>query len=109
MIHQASSQSQLSDTKGSAYYFDENKLASNLYDSKLTPNQGVPVADLDSQAWLNNSIYAGDSSGQKLGGLYRGDLRHLKQQKSQFDNEYKQHFFESLVDQIEKRIQQVNF
>ena len=84
-----------------------------MHESKLTPNQqnhlGPGGVDIDSQAWLNNSLYMGDSSIQKVGGINRGDLRQLKQQKSQFDNEYKQYFFESLVDQIEKRIQQVNF
>jgi hypothetical protein len=69
-----------------------------------------PNMEIDSQVWLNNSIYAGDSSIQKYGLATTNQReRHMRQQREQFEHEYKQRFYENLKDQMEKRINQINF
>lgn len=68
----------------------------------MQPGTGI---ELDSQIPMNNSIYAADS--QKITGA--AHQRHQRHQKASIELEYKQQFFDSLREQIVRRINNLNF
>lgn len=99
-VPQASTISQMSDTKGSVYYVDQlsrersiNKRDQNLNDSQPQLNQSLYDAGLTHRQYIDITNQARKS-----------ELRHLRQQHEVIAQEYKQRFFDNLQEQMDKRI-----